>query len=164
MVEEAMILKKGDMFEMWGKCDRFLVTTNSTIKKDGGLVMGRGAAKQLRDLIPESAWRLGNRIAGRDLYGLAVVDDPDTYDKHGQIYGGFQVKRHFSDSADLELIRYSARLLRQYATFPEGIAHYDLYVLNFPGIGNGKLPREKVLPILEEYLGDIPNVWVYEYE
>lgn len=163
-----MILKKGNMFDMWGKCDGFFVTTNAFIKKDSGLVMGRGAAKQLKELIPESPFKLAAAIrrrqehTGSPRYGLVLVDDPETYHLHGQAYGAFQVKTHFKDYANLGLIDHAAAMLADWANDP--IAQQDLYVVNFPGIGNGKLERKHVLPVLERHLGDCPNVWVYEYE
>lgn len=157
-----MILKKGDMFDMWGRCDRFLVTANSYIKNNGELAMGRGAAKQLKEKVPESPAKLGLKILHLQEYGITLVDDPETYGRYGQAYGTFQVKRHYKEAADLALIEKSATMLARWMDDPA--AQYDLCVLNFPGIGNGRLSREAVLPILDKHLGNRNNVWVYEYE
>jgi hypothetical protein len=156
-----VILKKGDMFEMWGHCDLFLVTTNSYIRKDGGLVMGRGAAKQLKEKVPESPFKLGSQIGHLKEYCIVTCDDHDTYFHYDQPYGAFQVKRHYAEAADLRLIEESAIMLSRWLASPW--EQDSLYVLNFPGIGNGGLKREAVLPVLEKHLGKLHNLWVYEY-
>jgi hypothetical protein len=66
--------------------------------------------------------------------------------------GAFQVKRHYGQPAGisassaraLEPIRHSTAALRGWC-----VAHPDAQVaLNFPGIGNGRIRREDVLPIV----------------
>jgi hypothetical protein len=70
--------------------------------------------------------------------------------------GAFQVKRHYRQPASLELIRRSAAALRAWCA-----AHPDAQVcLNFPGIGNGRLCREDVLPILMQ-LPEQVVIWEY---
>lgn len=44
-----MILRKGEMFDSLLFCDVLIVTGNSTLKSNGAVVMGRGAAMQMRD-------------------------------------------------------------------------------------------------------------------
>ena len=59
--------------------------------------------------------------------------------------------------ADLDLIQYSTNLLGQIAMHHPN----KIILLNYPGIGNGKLSQELVRPILEQ----LPNnVWIYKYK
>ena len=41
--------QRGDMWTAFATADLFLITTNSTIRKDGALVMERGQSRQSRD-------------------------------------------------------------------------------------------------------------------
>jgi hypothetical protein len=158
---------QGDMWTEFGTtADLFLVTTNAFVKRSGELVMGRGIAKQAAQ---KSKWQLpmvfGKMImeAGvyecADFYGV-LVSNLDFNSPRAEVktrFGTYQVKYHWQDPARLSLISKSARMLEQIA--PE----YNRIVLNFPGIGNGGLPREKVLPVLEERLGHLENLYIYEY-
>jgi hypothetical protein len=70
--------------------------------------------------------------------------------------GTFQVKRHYSQAASLELVRRSTAALCAWCA-----DHPDAQVaLNFPGIGNGRLHREDVLPIITQ-LPDQVTIWEY---
>jgi len=68
--------QRGDMWPAFATAGLFLITTNSTIRKDGALVMGRGIARQARDRFPGLAVNLGRYIlntCGRlGNYGLLV--------------------------------------------------------------------------------------------
>lgn len=60
--------------------------------------------------------------------------------------GVFQVKQYYSQPASLELIRCSTAALCAWCVeHPNALVH-----LNFPGIGNGRLRREDVLPIIAQ--------------
>jgi len=115
-----------------------LFTGNAFVKKNGALVMGRGAAQQVRDAYPGADRWFGQRISQQgDVYG--VIINPING------FGIFQVKDHFSEDANLTLIATSARDLRVVAwTFPD-----ILFRCNYPGIGNGKLSRDDVEPVLD---------------
>ncbi|MCP4425076.1 MAG: hypothetical protein GY803_11320 [Chloroflexi bacterium] len=66
------------------------------------------------------------------------------------------VKRHYSQPASLELIRRSTVMLCAWCA-----DHPDAQIaLNFPGIGNGRLRREDVLPIVNQ-LPDQIAIWEY---
>ena len=68
------------------------------------------------------------------------------------------VKSHWKEPARLDIIEQSCKVLSYFlAKYPE-ISRVDL---NFPGIGNGKLKREDVLPLIEQ-LPDNVHVWEYE--
>jgi hypothetical protein len=137
-----------DIWADWDSVDHFIVTTNAIIKRNGGLVMGAGLAKQVRD-----KWRgvdiaFANAIKGTgqpEYYGCLV----------GSKLGLFQVKVHFKDKASLKLISNSARDLAYIAEANPN----KVYALNFPGIGNGKLDFAEVNDCIKVILPD--NVWVY---
>lgn len=145
---------KGDMMKHLGKeKEVIVVTTNSFKRKDGGIVMGKGAALQLKEELLKQGktieYVVGNQIEHLGRYGVICF-------KRTQV-GVFQVKYHFKDSANLNLIRYSTAVLTKIALDNQD----KIYHLNFPGIGNGHLSRERVEPIL----GILPdNVWVWEYD
>lgn len=153
-----MILHKGDMFDVWGKTDLFMFTSNPIVNKQGLAVMGRGIAKQLADRIPTI----------RKDFADKILSDPwhmpsgwfATYDE--QPVGYFMVKSHWAEPAKLEIIKRSLGSLVDYITEEVAIwENKDLRIdLNFPGIGNGKLKREDVLPIIQ-YLPDNVHIWEY---
>ncbi len=141
-----MKLEKGDMWSIFDLKEYFLVTTNSYIRTDGALVMGRGIAKQLADKIPSIPWSFGEKIEHLSNYGIRAT---------GHI-AAFQVKRHFRDDAELDLIAASTYDLHRWAkTLPK--RRFDL---NFPGIGNGHLNYDEVLPLLED-LPDNVHIWTF---
>jgi len=151
-----MQLRKGDMFQH--KADVLLVTANSYVTHNGVLVMGRGAAKQANDLYQcaeHFGWLVNDTIGhkARQRYGV-IMGDPGCYNPECPYWLGiFQVKYHWRDEADLKLIEYSALKLTQLA-----IPDEFKISLNFPGIGNGRLRREDVLPLLEGLPGNV-TVW-----
>lgn len=126
-----------------------LFTGNSVIKQNGANVMGRGAAKQIRDTYPGIDQIFGNLIS--------KAENPNviwTAIKPQQWLGWFKVKHHWMEEASLELIQASTTNLRILAeTRPQYTFH-----MNYPGIGNGKLSVKDVEPILST-LPD--NVWIY---
>ncbi len=141
----------GDLWEETGRANLILVTTNSYINKQGNLVMGRGAAREAALRYPSLAWMLGQRVESAcghlGVYHLllGLPFGPSEI-------GAFQVKRHFRDDADPELIGGSVDAL---------IAHsrrYRRIAMNYPGIGNGHLDVVRVAPVIA-CLPD--NVWVY---
>jgi hypothetical protein len=143
------------MWTAYATADLFLITTNSTIRRDGALVMGRGIARQARERFPGLAGALGRRIliccGNQGEYGLLISPRwPEAK------LGAFQVKRHYGQPAGLELIRYSTVALCVWcAEHGEALVH-----LNFPGAGNGRLQREDVLPIIAQ-LPDQVTIWEY---
>jgi len=150
-----MILQQGDMWSVYGKTDLFCITTNSYIRKDGCLVMGRGIAKQAVERIPDIAQQFGRMImkdcGHMGTYGLITWKR-----RPEQSMAAFQVKRHFKEEADVKLITISTTMLSELATTYSD-ARFDL---NFPGIGFGRLPRDEVLPIIER-LPDNVHIWEY---
>jgi len=147
-----MIHKTGDMLANLVSGDIYLVTTNSYIRKDGALVMGRGAAKQLATMFPRIPYLLGDRIDHLGEYNVGVLTQTN---EPFLSLGAFQVKFHFGDAADLELITRSRDELHKLACEDGRVFH-----VNFPGIGNGRLKYDDVLPIMED-LPDNVCVWTF---
>jgi len=126
---------------------KVIVTTNGALRKNGSLVMGRGAALQAAQKFPGIDLVCGKAIKdnatmkddrGNFLYGFLPIPEV-----HG-IYGIFQVKAHWSDPASLMMIQASTVKLVAHT-----MDHPDVtFRMNFPGIGNGRLRREQVEPLL----------------
>lgn len=135
----------GNMWDVFEQAELFLITTNSTVTKDGRLVMGAGIAKQAK---------LKYRGLDKKM-GTAVLKACGNLGEYNLLFGqgklaGFQVKYYWGDNADLDLIQRSTNKLLE---LPEMIIH-----LNFPGIGNGKLDRTKVYDIIK-VLPDNITIW-----
>jgi hypothetical protein len=150
-----MKLARGNMF--LHPADLILVTTNSYVRSNGTLVMGRGAAAQVRQFLPGAEAIFGSLVQSVTKgqvfanYGVLVEPIPPTR-KYALRYGIFQVKYHWGKPAIPDLISYSCTKLQE-------ISHlYPSISLNFPGIGNGGLGRDEVLPLIEGLPGNV-TVW-----
>lgn len=146
---------KGNMWSIFGNTDLFMITTNPIKRADCAIVMGRGIAKQAKDRYPSLPFDFARArdpaIVGYQ--GLTPTGLIGWYDK--QAIGYFMVKRHWREMAALNIIEDSAIDLSEYAH------HFKRIDLNFPGIGNGRLTREEVLPRLE-VLPDNVHIWEFE--
>lgn len=146
---------QGDMWSAYDQADLFLITTNSTLKKNGALVMGRGIARQACDRFPGLDTAFGAEIARRygncSKYGLLVSPRWPAAK-----LGAFQVKTNYARPASLSLIRQSAIALLAWCKEHPGAAVH----LNYPGIGNGGLARTQMLPLLKTLPANI-HVWAY---
>jgi hypothetical protein len=137
-----------------------VVTTNATIKNNGALVMGRGAAKQVRDKLPGIDVECGSAITARlandvfasyqNMYGFLEIRPWTRPGKGG--FGIFQVKKQYDEQAQLMLINYSCQILVQWIRGSEGACPVRM---NFPGIGNGGLPRGVVEPVLRAHFDKV---------
>jgi len=150
-----MILEYGDMWSVWSETDLFLITANSFVKRNGCLVMGAGIARQARDRFPGLDATLGQAIREScghlGKYGLLISPRWPV-----SRLGLFQVKYHWNTEALPDLIQRSTEKLTVWAG-----AHPDCRIdLNFPGIGNGRLRPDQVLPIVGQ-LPDNVHVWQY---
>ena len=150
ILREMAIFKTGNLFGV-PKEEHIIVTTNSFIRKDVALAMGRGAAKDLVDYLP-----------GIDIvFGKIILDTCGHLGEYHLImsgrYGAFQTKRHFKYGSDISLIRRAVSKLRTLAE----VNPKSIYNLNFPGIGYGGLRRNQVLPLLETLLPDTVTVWEF---
>lgn len=121
-----------------------IVTTNGYVKKNGELVMGRGAALAAKNKYPDLPMLAGNLIRQYPTKEYSFL-----YFKYGFVYeqfcdiGLFQVKYYWQDEADLDLIVFSVEQLRRFATL-----FSRKMVMNFPAIGNGGRTKEEILPLL----------------
>ena len=142
-----MKLKYGELFDSTD--DVLLVTANSYITKDGRLVMGRGAALEMKTKFPGFDSKAGKRILEScghlGKYGVELFTYNYKYEL--TLLGIFQVKYNFKDKADLELIKYSTDKLISIIPELEDLG-YEKISMNFPAIKNGRLNFEDVLPIV----------------
>jgi hypothetical protein len=150
-----MILECGNMWSVWGKTDLFCITTNSTVTKEGKLVMGRGIAQEARDSIRGLDERLGRMVGfSHRPYSLLILHDLVRDRILQSKLGAFQVKYSFSQPADLNLIRASCACL-----FLHISKNTDIRVdLNMPGVGYGNLGVCEVWPIVS-LLPDNVHLW-----
>ncbi len=117
------------------------IPTNGTVKASGALVMGAGVAAQALERFLDLDKVLGRSIGAR---GNLPFYYRDMYSR--RIFS-FPVKRHWRRSADLELIRKSARDLAQVAGHP--VHASETFYLPRPGCGNGRLLWSDVKPVIE---------------
>lgn len=155
---------KGDLFSI--ACDALCVTTNGFVKSNGEAVMGRGCAKQLAQLWPDTPKVLGRLLLthGNRMHVIsagepAVLSFPvkpvskicegNDHVSHmsfkpGDVIPGWACK------ADIEIIKQSAHQLVE-LTDRMG---YRTVILPRPGCGAGELDWETVRPVLAEILDD----------
>jgi hypothetical protein len=145
-----MKLATGNMWSAYPQADLFLITTNSTLKNDGCLVMGTGIALEAAQRYLVLPHKLGIAVARKGpTYGLLVAKNWPTTK-----IGAFQVKTDWRQPASLDLIALSTKMLIAWcAEHPDAQVH-----LNFPGIGAGKLSANTVTSIIKE-LPDTVTVW-----
>lgn len=145
----VLILERGDMWSVYDSTDVFMITTNPKIKNNGEVVMGRGIAREARDRIPGLAKDFGDMLRKypSNIGYIGQYGRPRVY--------WFMVKDHWAEPARLDIIKRSVDELQHYYGYTD-----ERVDLNFPGIGNGGLPREEVLPLLK----DLPdNIHIWEY-
>jgi len=143
-----MIYQTGNLLEQIQSYNYILCTTNSFIKKDESLVMGRGFAKDIRDMY--------NGIDG--IFGNLISSTCGHLERYGVLFYGhlgiFQVKYGYMNSADIELVKYSTEMLINIANRQPN----KLFGMNCPAIGNGKMHITIVDPIISE-LPDNVHIW-----
>ena len=143
------VYEKGDMWSVLDHSDLFLITTNSFVKRNGELVMGRGIALEAKTRFPGLAQSFGETISNTcghlGEYNIILP-------KPGSKIGAFQVKYFWGDQADLKLIERSVNALIKIAP------NYTRIDINFPGIGNGRLKYDDVKAIVDR-LPENVHVW-----
>ena len=152
-------------------CDVVCITTNGFVAKNGKAVMGRGCAKEIKNIHPGIDLILGSKLRelglqpyillqdkdGKDIVSFPVKPDfvtneVDNIVQHARskFKRGDQVPGYYA-KADLEIIEQSARALRRMADFkPE----WKTILVPRPGCGAGELDWSDVKPILEKYFDD----------
>jgi hypothetical protein len=146
---------------LWDSTDEIiLVTANSYINAKGELVMGRGAALELKTKFPKIASTFGKMIRyDCDHLGEYNILITSLYSSSGKFYGVFQVKYHFKSQANLGLIEASVNRLNDLS---QNINLLEKKIsMNFPGIGFGGRTMEEVLPIVSK-LNDNVTLYIKE--
>jgi len=138
-----MIEVEGNIWDY--KCTVICITTNSIVRTDGALVMGRGIAKQCVDRNPGIQFKFGEVVKKNgSIMQITTLMDQGSL----RLLALFPVKWHWKQSARLSIIDKSARDLSEYANFnPNAI-----FILPRPGCGNGNLLWEDVKPRIERIL------------
>lgn len=134
---------------MWSAFGRgvFMITTNPIRRKDGAVVMGRGIALEAKTRFPSLPYDFGDALE-RSPTPIGYIGD-----YNGTRVYWFMVKDHWRNPASLEIIKDSVEMLDYYFGFTD-----ERVDLNFPGIGNGHLSREEVLPLLQSLPNNI-HIW-----
>src|SRR5262245_52689115 len=101
-----------DLWKTWG--DAWVIPINGYVRRDGGLVMGRGVALQARKRWPLIEDIFGRKIKERTKVGKlgCILVEPGEIPLDGlrRTLVGFPVKHHWSDqTADIDLLAASAR-------------------------------------------------------
>lgn len=153
-----MKLLKGNMWSVYNESDLFCITCNSELNSKGELIMGKGIAKQAKEMFPLDdlsfmlAYEIKHTCGPLGIYGL-IIPHYRVWRTHH--IGAFQTKTYWRQPARLDIIlRSTAALLEWIESHPE-VKRVDL---NFPGIGEGKLERSAVLPLIE-VLPDTVHIW-----
>ena len=125
-----------------------IVTASSFLTSEGKLFMGRGLARDLKIKVP-----------GIDkIFGSMVLENGGHLGRYGLLvyerWGVFQVRRRFSDKADLELITFGIEKVREFAEDTGYIIN-----LEYPDIQDEELTQEEVGPIVDTLPG---NVYIWE--
>lgn len=125
-----------DYTKKWQAPDIYLFTGNPITRRDGGLVMGAGAARQIRDNYPGIDKKLGNLVQREGIHKRLRFLEMAPH----QFLGWFQVKDHWAEPAQLHIISEATNTLKGLAE-----KYRDLvFHMNYPGIGNGQLPIGQV--------------------
>lgn len=154
------LVKNEDIWEELGVATVLFVTASSTLNGHK-LIMSHGAAKEAEDRFPFLPATFGSILVQRKrvkkVFGIMTTLDTviTNLPRHETQIGIFQAGIKYYDVASLDVIKEAVRLMKFWADkFPR-------IAMTFPGIGQGKLKREDVLPVIAA-LPD--NVWVYEME
>lgn len=153
-----MVRRRGNMFAD-SDAKVIIFTGNATVTKAGCLVMGRGAAADAKAIFDNCDQAFGQlvkhhaKINGSTApYGILIHPD-----RGKPVLAVFQVKRHFRDKADLELIAFSVGMLTALAK--TDWKHLTI-AMNYPGIGWGGRTKKEVAPLLRS-LPDNVEVWEF---
>lgn len=146
-----------------GQYDLIAFTANATITKSSKLVMGRGAAKVVRDAFSPIDFQLGCEILRRT--GSAPGEVAKDYHivtattQSGIDITAVQVKRHFRDQ-DTPTTKYACLELTR-----QSLAEFNLMcknrglraAINYPLIGNAGFVKSEVETLVESTLTN-PNI------
>lgn len=118
----------------------YMFTANSTLNKQGKLVMGAGNAKAVRDLYKNIDTQFGKVIEDQEVFGVKFVQYYNL-----QWIGAFQTKIHWQNESPLDVVENSVKHLKHVAERrPSWTFH-----LPCPAISHGKRSLQEILPLLE---------------
>ncbi len=125
-----------------------VISANSTIGRDGRLVMATTAAREAAQRIQGIERQCAEAIAAHSVdgfYGFLPVR-PSRPDKRIIGFGIFQTQIEVQSAADPDLIRLSLERLKDFTAM-----HPDVKIrMNYPGIGEEGLDPLQVAPLLNE--------------
>lgn len=122
-----MLELEANLWDLHAAGATICITTNGAVRKDGACVMGRGCALEAARKYPRLPYQLGAQIQS---FGNHAYYFPDY-----RILS-FPVKHHWSEEADLELIKRSCHRLELWL---EKNPDVEMVYLPRPGCGNGRL-------------------------
>ena len=126
----------------------YMFTANSTIRKNGALVMGAGVAKVVRDKYKGVDSEFGKEINHHSVFGVKFLKHENTF------IGAFQTKVNWQEESPLDVVKVSVHKLRGIVTRRPQLTFH----LPCPAINHGGKSVEEVLPLLS---GLPDNVIVY---
>lgn len=134
-----LINERIDYTQDWDAKEVRLFTGNPIIKSDGSVVMGAGAAKQVRDYYTGIDKAFGTRLKKDRRANIIILRANE------KMIGWVKVKRHWAESADLRLVQESMiELALRAKKF-----HDFTFRINYPAIGNGRTDIKLVEPLLQ---------------
>ena len=127
-------IRYGDLYK--SDIDYKCFTSNSTLNKNNELIMGKGNALSVKEMYPILPKVFGNKIKDKSLFGISLDINTNII--------AFQTKIDWKENSTIEIIKNSILKLKEYS-----ILNQDKTIgLPFPGVNNGKLNENKVLPLL----------------
>jgi len=131
--------------------DHIGFTANSTLTRDGKLVMGAGNAKTVRDKVKGIDERIGiilSKLDNKSKYGII-------FDTKTKMFA-FQTKINWRNKSPISLIQFSLQMLKHHAK-----NNLDKsYALPIPGIGHGGFTREQIEPYLYNMPDNVHFYWI----
>lgn len=167
--------RKTDLFNtiFEGEIDAICITTNGQYTLQGTAVMGGGCAGICAKRWPETAKKLGYLLKSLKInipFVIGALDDQGNYLDPSRnmikikqfkcLIFSFPTINNLMDGANLQLIKQSATLLKDY------VDQFDLkgIVLGRPGVGIGGLDWKEVKETIEPILDDRFTIVSFEHE
>lgn len=154
LVKEKPCVVIGNMWDVYRTQGHlWCFTTNSRVKNNGCLTMGKGIAGSVAKTYPHIPGILGEKIRSNGqsmgVYGLYVLSNG---------MAAFQTKKDWRDNSDIEIIKYSSEQLMKYLDSSD---EYNKADLAFPGIGLGRLNEHEVYDVISDILDNRVILWKF---
>lgn len=150
--------------DFWGiPCDWKAIPTNGMINKVGKAIMGAGLALQAREKLPGIDQKLGSLLGeyGNRVFYLG------TWDGYTRYYS-FPTKYNWQNKSSIFLIEKSCQELKTLLSLQiseNESRNMKAPYLALPRVGAGKGGLDynlQIKPILEQYFGEMENVYIVE--